>query len=270
MPPKGGACWRGASARWGAAVEDPDAQPVQQCRPDGDAVVSAVATAISGIPARRVRLGALALIVAGLLMAPQGPLTFNIPSDPAHNLDFATGANSAIYRLAMTLTGIGIALMVLGLFALYARLAATEQERLAFGGLVVAVGLLLLFLPMLGFANYVVPAVGSLVDQGRPEMIDVMDQTFMEPTVPIAFLGGLFWPVGGILFGMAIWRSRVLWKWGGLLLIASTVVGMLAFMDQKVFQIIGSPLSGLAMVVIGVDLWRSARPGAGNAPTSAA
>ena len=113
-------------------------------------------------------------------------------------------------------------------------------------------------LPIVGFASYVVPAVGSLVDQGRPEMIDVMDQTFKEPAVPIAFLGGVFWPIGGVLLGIAIWRSQVLWKWGGLLLIVSSVVGIPAFLDQKAFQLIGTPLSGLAMVVIGVDLWRSA------------
>jgi hypothetical protein len=222
-------------------------------------------TAFSGIPASRLRLGALALLAAGLLLAPQGPLTFDVPTAPDQNLAFATGANSTAYRVAMTLTGIGIAFMVLGVFALYVRLAATAQERLAFVGLVMTVGLVVLFLPIMGFALYVVPAVGSLVDQGRPEMIDVMDQTFTEPSLPIAFLGGILWQVGGVLLGIAMWRSGVFWKLSGLLLIVSAVVGIGAFLDQKVLQLIGSFLTLLALVVVGIDLWRStSRPPASD------
>jgi hypothetical protein len=219
--------------------------------------MSSIETAFGGVPASRLRLGALALIAAGLLLAPQGPLTFDVPTAPDQNLAFATGANSAAYRVAMTLTGIGIAFMVLGVFALYVRLAATAQERLAFVGLVMTVGLLVLFLPIMGFALYVVPAVGSLVDQGRPEMIDVMDQTFKEPSLPIAFLGGILWQVGGIVLGIAIFRSGVFWKLSGLLLIISALVGIPAFLDQKVLQLIGSFLTLLALVVVGIDLWRS-------------
>lgn len=221
------------------------------------ASMSHIETAVRAIPAQRLRLGAIALIAAGLLLVPQGPLTYNVPTAPDQNLAFATGANSTAYRVAMTLTSIGIAFMVLGVFALYVRLAQTAQERLAFVGLVMTVGLVLVFLPITGFALYVVPAVGSLVDQGRPEMLDVMDQTFKEPAAVIAFLGGMLWQVGGVLLGIAIWRSGVLWKWGGLLLVVSALVGIPAFLDQKALQLVGSLLTGIALPVVGISLWRS-------------
>jgi hypothetical protein len=40
----------------------------------------------------------------------------------------------------MMLVGISLALFILGVFALYAHLSQTKQERVAFAGLVVTVG----------------------------------------------------------------------------------------------------------------------------------
>ena len=57
---------------------------------------------------------------------------------------------------------------VLGLFALYAYLWRTRAERLAFAGLVMTVGFLVLFLPLIGFVAYMVPAIGVLAERVRP------------------------------------------------------------------------------------------------------
>jgi hypothetical protein len=116
----------------------------------------------------------------------------------------------------------------------------------------------------------VVPAIGELVEQGAPEMLEVMDQAFLEPFIVIPFLAGIFWNVGVMLLGIAVWRSEALWKWGGLLLILWGVVAIPAFLDQKAFQIISTLLGGLALIVVGVDLRRSVpfdiQTGRGSAP----
>jgi len=210
---------------------------------------------------KRVSLGGIALILAGLTLIPQGLLTADVPSAPAQNLEFATGANSFSNRLGMMLVGVSLALFILGVFALYAHLSQTKQERVAFAGLIVTVGFLGLFLPLIGFAAYVVPATGSLVEQGRVEMVAVMEQTFVEPFIVIPFLAGILWNIGNILMGIAIWRSGTLWKWGGLLFIIYGVIGIPAFLDVKVFQILATPLGGLALIAVGVSLWRSAAIG---------
>lgn len=206
---------------------------------------------------RRLRLGAIALILAGVTLAPQGPLTSDVPSAPEQNLEFATGANSFRWRFGIMLAGLALAFLVLGVFALYARLSSTRQEKLALVGLIMTVGFLVLFLPVTGFAAYVVPAIGELVERGRPEMVEVMDQTFREPFVAIPFLSGILWNVGMILLGIAVWRSHTLWKWGGLLFVLSGVIGIPAFLDVKAFQIVGTLITGVALIVVGVDLRRS-------------
>ncbi len=206
---------------------------------------------------RRVSLGAIALILAGLTLIPQGILTAGVPSAPEQNLAFAAGANSLNYRFSMMLVGISLALFILGVFALYAYLSQTKQEKLALAGLIMSVGFLALFLPMTGFAAFVVPAIGALIQQGLTEMVAVMDQTFKEPFLPIQFFAGILWNFGNILLGIAIWRSGTLWKWGGVLLIIYGVIGIPSYLDVKAFQIVAPGVGGLAQIAVGVSLWRS-------------
>lgn len=210
---------------------------------------------------KRISLGAIALILAGLALLPQGVLTANVPSAPEQNIEFAAGANSLSYRLSMMLVVISLALFILGVFALYAHLAQTKQERMAFAGLIVTVGLLALFLPMTGFAAFVVPAIGALIEQGHTEMVAVMAETFKQPFLPIQFFAGILWNIGNILLGVAIWRSGTLWKWGGLLFIIYGVVGVPSYLDVKAFQIISPTVGGLAQIAVGISLWLSVAAG---------
>ena len=213
-------------------------------------------TLFTGTPAKRIRLGALALILAGLTLAPIGVLMSRVTTAPANNLEFAKGANSFSWRLGMALTGLSLALLMMGTFALYTHLSRTKQERLAFAGMLMTIGFVALMLPVTGFAAYVVPAIGKLVAQGHEGMIDVMDQTFKEPFIVLPFFGGILWNIGSVLLGIAIWRSKALWPWGGLLYIASGVLGIPAFLDVKVLQIITPLVGGAAQAGVGFSLWR--------------
>jgi hypothetical protein len=217
------------------------------------------ATTPSSVVSNRLTLGALALIVAGVAQLPTGILRAGVPSDPARNLEFALGANSFAYRLGMALTDVSLAFFVLGLFALYAYLSRGRAERLAFVGLVMTVGFLVLFLPLIGFAAYVVPAIGALAELGHVEMIQVMDQTFVEPFIPIPFLGSILWGIGCIPLGLAIWRSGRLWRWSGLLFMLFGVISIPATLDVQILQLIGSVLLGLAQLTVGVALFRAVR-----------
>jgi hypothetical protein len=219
------------------------------------------------VASNRIALGALALVVAGVTQLPTGILRAGVPSDPALNLEFALGANSTAFRLGIALTDVSLAFFVLGLFALYAYLSRGRAERLAFVGLVMTVGFLVLFLPLIGFAAYVVPAIGVLAEQGQAEMIQVMDQTFVEPFILIPFFGGILWGLGCIPLGLAIWRSGRLWRWSGLLFMLFGVFSIPGFLDVQVLQLIGSVLLGLAQLAAGVTLFLAVR---GEAPTSTA
>ena len=216
------------------------------------------------VASNRLALGALALVVAGVTQLPTGIMRAGVPSDPAQNLASALGSNSLAFRLGMALTGVSLAFFVLGLFALYAYLSRGRAERLAFVGLVMTVGFLVLFLPLIGYAAYVVPAIGVLAEQGQTEMLEVMDQTFVEPFIPIPFLAGILWNIGALLLGIAIWRSGRLWRWSGGLFILFGVIGIPGFLDVQILQLIGSVILGLAQLAAGVTLFLAVR---GEAPT---
>ncbi len=67
----------------------------------------------------------------------------------------------------------------------------------------------------------------------------------------------LFFTVGGILFGAAIVRARVLPRVGGLLLLASSLfllVTVLANMPEKVSDAGGAVFS-LGLILLGRSLW---------------
>jgi hypothetical protein len=218
----------------------------------------------ASVASNRLALGALALVVAGVTALPSGILRAGVASVSARNLEVALGANSTAWRLGTALTNVSLPFFVLGVMALYAYLSRTSAERLAFVGLVMTVGSLVLFLPVFGYVGYVVPAIGSLAEQGHVEMIQVMDQTFKEPFILIPGLGGLLWGVGFIPLGLAIWRSGRLWKWSGLLFILSGVIGIAAILDMGILQPIASVLLGLATLAAGVTLFLAVR---GEAPT---
>ena len=117
------------------------------------------------------------------------------------------------------------------------------------------VGFLVLYIPITGFAAYVVPAVGVLIEGGHADAVEVMEQTFREPFAAVSFLSGILYYVCIVLTGVAVWSSETLWRWGGLLYIVSGVVGIPAFLDVP-FALNVAPLVWAAAVV-GVSLWRS-------------
>lgn len=109
---------------------------------------------------------------------------------------------------------------------------------------------------MYGFAAFVAPAVGELIDSGQANAVDVMARTFEEPFIAVPFFAGIFCNLGYILTGVAVWRSRTLWKWGGLALAASGLAGIPAFLDVPVAQNVTPLLFAAAMSFIGCSLWR--------------
>ena len=103
-----------------------------------------MSAALNQRSAQRIRLGALALVLSGIVLVPVPFLQKNVPTGGDVSVAFATGANTLAWRFSLLLAFFYFALLVLGSFALYARLARTRSERWAFAGLVVTVGFLVL------------------------------------------------------------------------------------------------------------------------------
>ncbi|HEY3527718.1 MAG TPA: hypothetical protein VGK78_01100 [Nocardioides sp.] len=82
-------------------------------------------------------------------------------------------------------------------------------------------------------------------------------------------LTGACYMVGGLVFGIALFRAHVLARWAAILLSLSTVAtASLAFLPDTFNRPMAVP-EGIALIGLGVSLWRQQR-GSDRAPTAAA
>src|SRR5262249_62434456 len=70
---------------------------------------------------------------------------------------------------------------------------------------------------------------------------------------------GLGYPLGGLLFGIALFRADVLSRWASLLLAYGTISALaLAVLPESVNRPFAVP-TGVALIGLGVSLWREQR-----------
>lgn len=83
-------------------------------------------------------------------------------------------------------------------------------------------------------------------------------------------LGGLTYMAGGLVFGIALFRARVLARWAAILLAVATplaaAIPLLPMVNQRLFAV----PTGLALIALGSSLWRRARSQSVAAPATAA
>lgn len=79
------------------------------------------------------------------------------------------------------------------------------------------------------------------------------------PLQTVLMVQGLGYLAGGTIFGIALFRARVLTRWATVLLAVSGVAtAALSVMPDALYRLLAFP-NGIAMVVLGYSLWRSAR-----------
>jgi hypothetical protein len=208
---------------------------------------------------KRLRAGAVAFGLAALMSVPS-LFSVHPPTDPAHNREFALGANTASFRLATSLGIYALTPVILGMFALYAIIAGTRARRSALVGLVVIVVGAGCLLPGTGYAAFVMPAAGILISQGHDQdVLLLLDQVFSEPGWLPVFLGGLTFHIGLLIMSVAAWRSGSLSRWTAGLLAAAALVGLATFMDIVALARVGAALWIAAYTALAVDVWRNSR-----------
>lgn len=71
-------------------------------------------------------------------------------------------------------------------------------------------------------------------------------------------LQGAAYLAGGLLFGIALYRARVLTRWASALLAVSGVISAaLAVMPDAFYRLLAFP-NAIAMIALGFSLWRAA------------
>src|SRR3954453_245499 len=74
----------------------------------------------------------------------------------------------------------------------------------------------------------------------------------------VLLLGGLLYVTGGLLFGIALYRARVLPRWAAALLsVGGLAAAGLSLLPDPWFRLLAVP-NGIAMIALGYSLWRIA------------
>jgi hypothetical protein len=74
----------------------------------------------------------------------------------------------------------------------------------------------------------------------------------------VLLLGGALYLAGGLLFGMALYRARVLPRWAAVLLAVGGLASAgLTLLPDPWFRLLAFP-NGIALIALGYALWRSA------------
>ena len=188
-----------------------------------------------------IRAGLLALPVYGLLTfwAP-----FTHEPDRQNQVEAYARYISTSTYLAQHLLGsiLGTILAIFGLIALAAYLANGRTGRLALLAMVLSVAGNCLILTIFGFSTIISPVIGRLYLEGQPGAMEVNEAIFTSPAFVFLVIPGLlFFLVGTILFGVAIWRSGTLPSWAGALF-APTGLLMAAGLQIGWSQTLGSAL----------------------------
>lgn len=168
----------------------------------------------------------------------------------------------------MTIRGSGKVLMaalaLVGITGMYLRQVRETGVLGLLGYLVFGAG----YLMILGtsyVSAYVLPAVAETdpgyVDHviaaatGRGETGDIGLLTNVLQVQGFAYLAG------GLLFGIALFRARVLTRWAAVLLaLSGPAAAALAVMPDAFYRLLAFP-NAIAMIALGYSLWRSTRTG---------
>ncbi len=187
----------------------------------------------------RIRLGALALGLSALLFT-AFPLVrpfFRLdPRSPDETLAAASPLiTSGPWVLAHLMVTLAFVLLLYGMLALYARLAAVPRGPSPILGLVLSLAGIALIMPMLGVETFILPIVGLM---------------FLFALLLLA--------VGSISFARAIWRSGVLPRGAGVLLAIGLALWFPPF--PALIRIVDGFVIGAGGVWLAWAMWRETVP----------
>jgi len=214
--------------------------------------------------AKLIRAAGVAAVVGGLLYI---GVQINHP-----HLDLAL-VSTTEWKIRQTMKVLFTALSLAGITGMYLRQAKQTGALGLIGYLVLAAGFLLMLstevmgvvvLPAIAGTSpgYVTDVLAVAVPGGHA----IGDIGLMGPLTQVAGVGYL---AGGLLFGIGLFRARILARWAAALLAAGAVATLaIPLLPQVNFRLFAIP-TGVALVGLGYSLWREQRTPAAEALTSA-
>jgi hypothetical protein len=197
------------------------------------------------------RVAGVAAVAAGLVFV---LLQFIHPDETIANVSTTSWKVVHVMTLAMAV------LAVVGILGMYLR-QVEETGALGFVAVMLyGCGFFLIF----GF-SFVEAAVLPQLASTAPQY--VQDVVALTAGADVAGdIGGLAvanvgsavtYLVGGVLFGVALWRAQVLWRWASALLsLGALSTILIQVLPESLDRIVAIPV-GVAWAALGISLWRS-------------
>jgi hypothetical protein len=212
-------------------------------------------------PTTLFRAAAVAAVAAGLIFI--GVQINHPPSD-------VSAVTTTEWAVRNSLKVLMAALALAGITGMYLRQVKQIGVLGLFGYLVFSIGYLLITSTTVVSA-YVLP---SLADTNPGYVNDVLAAaTGGTPSGDIGLLQGVFqvqgigYLAGSLVFGIALFRARVLARWAAVLLaVGGLVTVALSVLPDAFYRFLAFP-NGIAMVALGYSLWRTVRIDTTTLPT---
>jgi hypothetical protein len=215
-------------------------------------------------PTTLIRTTAVAAVVAGLIFI---GVQINHPHADVANVTTTEWAVRNSLKVLMA------ALVLVGITGMYLRQIKQIGVLGLLGYVVFSIGYLLIMSTTVVSA-YILP---SLADTDPGYVNDVLaagtngtakgDIGLLQSVFKVQ---GIAYLAGGLVFGIALFRARVLVRWAAVLLAVSGVVSAaLAVMPDAFYRFLAFP-NAIAMIALGYSLWRSARTDTTTLPAPAA
>lgn len=152
------------------------------------------------------------------------------------------------------------ALALAGITGLYVSHARRNGLLGLAGYLVLSVGYLLI-LGTTFTAAFVLPSVAGTDPTYVAHVLDAASDRPMTGDIGalsvLVRIQGLAWLGGGLIFGIALFRARVLARWAAVLLaVGGVVTALLSVMPDAFYRLLAFP-NGMAMIALGWSLWRT-------------
>ncbi len=213
--------------------------------------------------AARVRLGAVSLVVAGILFVlypairpfSDEALSRSMSDDTL--LQAASAFASPEWVLAHMLGMLGFTLVGLGLLGLHIALRETRSERLAFRALVVGWLGIGLTLPYYGGEAFGLHAIGQGgLKQHNAALVSLADVVRGGPQEVMFGVGLLLVAISAIMVAVAIWKSGVLPRWSGVPFGLAFALYIPQFFGNQPIRVAHGILVAIGCMWIAVGMWR--------------
>jgi hypothetical protein len=198
--------------------------------------------------------------MAGLCAATAGAIFIGVqinhpPADVAHLVTTEMTIRMTAKVLFCALALVGLAGMFLRHRHQFGRLGRVGYSLLSVGFLAMLVQECIIgyYLPTLAHSKpvYVQHVINGAMAHGASSGIGAMQELFL--------IAGMGYALGGLLFGIALFRAGVLARWACMLLAYGTISALaLAALPESFSRPFAVP-TGVALIGLGISLWRDQR-----------